>query len=146
MNIPIVAGDIVDDGGFNRPRFVRVSWYVYYYAVFLPNFTVSWFWISKAIARLWTPQGWSLNFAFYGAKLIRRGNSADVMTHGACLYIFIDLPDDRCQRPVFHFHFRFYVTMHSGSHLPLNATVCYWNQFCLRFLNTSYLAIIIFDI
>lgn len=41
MNVPIVAGDIVDDGGFNRPRFVRVSWYVYYYSAFLPNFTVS---------------------------------------------------------------------------------------------------------
>lgn len=25
MNVPIVAGDIVDDGGFNRPRFVRGS-------------------------------------------------------------------------------------------------------------------------
>lgn len=35
MNVPIVAGDIVDDGGFNRPRFVRVSWYVYYYAAFI---------------------------------------------------------------------------------------------------------------
>jgi len=27
MNVPIVAGDVVDDGGFERPRFVRVSWY-----------------------------------------------------------------------------------------------------------------------
>lgn len=27
MNIPIVSGDIVDDGGFDRPRFVRVSRY-----------------------------------------------------------------------------------------------------------------------
>ena len=29
MNVPIVAGDVVDDGGFDRPRFVRVSWYHY---------------------------------------------------------------------------------------------------------------------
>jgi len=27
MNVPIVAGDIVDDGGFGRPRFIRVSFY-----------------------------------------------------------------------------------------------------------------------
>lgn len=105
MNVPIVAGDLVD-GGFDRPRFVRVS---RYRQIFLYRILRS----RMLIARVpGARQGRSTSFLvsrLYGVLPVRGVyifpvNSGCSDQRSMCtrplVNTFSSPPDDRCQRPV----------------------------------------------